>query len=427
MKKVSISFVSGLSAIILFLSSFITVQPELAFATESDELNDGVVATEDVENEPSVREAVYECEEDVIYETYEDYCSDFYDGYWESEGTAAYDAGYDAGQEAYYAGYELEDRYGYDDSYNIYDYDLEDKSEAFLDGFDNGYREHYSWGYEDGYYSAYYEDNHPVTEDAYHNIYDNVTGEVYKSYQINTENFTQVKNKQGNAELFGARKVQIDSDAIEQIKDFLIVHTPQGTTVKFPKKALEQILGKDGYDIFVTIGNDSAKYKDALSEAIKFEIYNDNGKFGGKNNKLDQPVIVTFKVDPKKVKNWNDLVLRYVDEEGKVTDYTDQIISWNSETGEVVAEIYHFSTYYIAEKPGSGASKGLGVNVKENKAPEEGQRLLDTATEDEENKASEEGQRLPDTATNTFNYLTLGAVLILIGSIPLVLRRKQSI
>ncbi len=129
------------------------------------------------------------------------------------------------------------------------------------------------------------------------------------------------------------------------------------------------------------------KNKDAVSELIDFSIIADGKEI---TEFADQPITVTFAVNKNKVKNWEDLKVVYIDENG---DHKEIIspISYNKETGEVVAKLTHFSAYGVFE----------------------------IASEDN-------GEALPDTATNQYNWLLVGGLLLVIGAITLVaVRRKR--
>lgn len=157
------------------------------------------------------------------------------------------------------------------------------------------------------------------------------------------------------------------------------------------KASIPAALLSKGEDVVFEFGKVSNKItnknKDALSEIIDFSLL-----IGGKEvtDFSDTPITVTFKVNPDKVKNWDDLKVVYIDDNGEKQEFITPL-SYNKETGEVVAELTHFSAYGVFE-------------------------IADKATSDSE---------LPATATNQYNWLMLGALLVSVGTIVLLANRRK--
>ena len=101
-------------------------------------------------------------------------------------------------------------------------------------------------------------------------------------------------------------------------------------------------------------------------------------------HKFNENVKLTFKVDPKQIKNPKNVKVYYWNQ-GKEKW---ELIGGEYKNGEVSAYSNHFSTYGVFE--GEPAS---------NKIP------------------TQADHELPNTATNTFNILLAGLILVLIGGI----------
>ncbi|WP_407271180.1 CBM35 domain-containing protein [Radiobacillus sp. PE A8.2] len=130
-----------------------------------------------------------------------------------------------------------------------------------------------------------------------------------------------------------------------------------GVKVKIPVDIL-----KTGSDVTLNFGDVSktitAKNSDALSNLYDFNL-------SATSNFANNPITLTFTVDPSKVDNWDDLKVFYIDENGnKQTEIAP--ISYNEQTGEVVAKVTHFSIYGVFEvtekQPTQGNNGGNGSN-----------------------------------------------------------------
>ncbi|MDL4840557.1 pullulanase [Aquibacillus rhizosphaerae] len=133
----------------------------------------------------------------------------------------------------------------------------------------------------------------------------------------------------------------------------------------------------------------SKKNKDALSELIDFTITADAEEISDFG---ETPVTLTYTVNPNKVTNWEDLTVVYMDENGDRKEMISPV-SYNKKTGEVIANVTHFSAYGLFEI----ASKDI-----------------------------EEAGVLPDTATNLFNWLVLGSLLLVAGIAIFYVSRKRT-
>ncbi|WP_112182104.1 glycosyl hydrolase 53 family protein [Paraliobacillus zengyii] len=184
-----------------------------------------------------------------------------------------------------------------------------------------------------------------------------------------------------------SKVVKISKAELEKFADGYSLELTDGNV----KATIPVALLSRGGDLVFEFGKVSNKItnenKDVLSELIDFSLL-----IGGEEitDFSDTPITVTFKVDPDKVKNWDDLRVVYIDKNGEKKEFITPI-SYNKETGEVVAELTHFSAYGVFE-------------------------IADQVTSDSE---------LPDTATNQFKWLMLGALLLAGGTISLVANRRK--
>lgn len=238
---------------------------------------------------------------------------------------------------------------------------------------------------------------------------DPVTGLVHKEYSIGGKGVIDLLDKDKNLTLDKVGNLHITNTAFEYINKEINLTTVQGTNVRIPISVFKS-LGHDAGFSLVMEDDQTDEQKKSLSEVISFYPHSDITK------KFAEPVVVTFKIDPSKVKNWDDLALRYFGEEN--IDYRDQFVSINKETGEIVVNIYHFSSYGIVEDAGDGNNDLSAFFVETN---------LSNPSKDADTNAKDEYGRLPNTATNSFNFLLIGGLLLLVGAIPLARRRKVQI
>ncbi|WP_058308989.1 glycosyl hydrolase 53 family protein [Gracilibacillus massiliensis] len=181
-----------------------------------------------------------------------------------------------------------------------------------------------------------------------------------------------------------ARSTSISKEVINQLDDEAQIElTKNDIKVSLPVSILK---GKG--DIQFSFGKVSSDiisaHADSLSTLIDFTL-----TAGGETINFDTPVTLTFTIDPDKVKNWNNVKVYYIDENGEKKEEAT-IVSIDKDTGEIVSEVDHFSIYGVFEEDSSG-------------------------------------DRLPDTATSQYNWLMLGTAFLLIGlsTILLIRKRKQ--
>ncbi|WP_117156475.1 5'-nucleotidase C-terminal domain-containing protein [Paraliobacillus quinghaiensis] len=184
-----------------------------------------------------------------------------------------------------------------------------------------------------------------------------------------------------------AKSVTINKEAISELdQDFSVELSNGKATLLIPNKLFPE--GKDVTINFGEVSNEVAENnKDAVSELVDFSIIADGEDI---TEFSDNPITVTFTVDKNKVNNWEDLKVVYIDENGDQKEIISPI-SYNKETGEVVAELTHFSAYGVFEIA-----------------------------------SADNGEVLPDTATNQYNWLMVGGLLLVFGTTTLfAVRRKR--
>lgn len=128
--------------------------------------------------------------------------------------------------------------------------------------------------------------------------------------------------------------------------------------------------------------------KDALA-VYDFKIEVDGKEY----HKFNEKVKLTFKVDPKQVKNPKNVKVYYWNEEKK----NWELIGGEYNNGEVSAYTDHFSTFGVFES-----------TPVSNEIPTKG------------------SHELPNTATNNFNNLLAGLMLVLVGSVLYFVKRRNT-
>jgi len=181
-------------------------------------------------------------------------------------------------------------------------------------------------------------------------------------------------------------------------------------------------------------------YDGALSTVYDFTIkYGENGILGEFE---ETPITLKFTIDPSKVKDWDNIRVVYIDDEGKKKEFLKPK-SFNKETGEVVAEVTHFSSYGVFEVSNSGQDDNQNEDgsKEENKDGTPASEDKNTAGNDNKNgtsngsssnvsdkgKTATEGKKLPNTATNHYNLLMYGLAFMVLSGVVLFLQKGRKI
>lgn len=273
-------------------------------------------------------------------------------------------------------------------------------------------------------------------------VYQLLIDSHYTSNQIKTS----AQNKKDSLEnreivIKDATSTSISPTILELLNEEKhITLSKSNININIPVKELKTIsLNKT---VQIDINDVSINYSDALSAVLDFNIFVDSEKY---SNRFSEPFIVTFIVDPSKVRDWDNIELRYINDSGQAVSYKDQIISKNKETGEVVAEIHHFSTYGIyeiptnnnnSEEPPLGSETDDKGEIPSAEGPtsstNEGNSGSDNTIENTESNVTntsdsmnDTGKKLPNTSTSTYNIMLLGGLLILLGIGIFILKCKK--
>ncbi|MDL4843194.1 LamG-like jellyroll fold domain-containing protein [Aquibacillus rhizosphaerae] len=275
------------------------------------------------------------------------------------------------------------------------------------------------------------------------------------------------------------KTTEFKKEVINQLNDDASVEM----TYKEVKATVPVSVLKINADVTFNFDDVSDKVKSNNADSLS-ELYDFTLTSNGENVSFDTPITLTFTIDPKKVTNWEDIKVVYIDENGIKQEMITPI-SYNKETGEVVAEVTHFSVYGVfeiaeadpdvtdlekliekaEELSGDGYTESSyaalqaaitdaqaalnAVNSEEEvteaiialQAAIDGLEETETNTEEpvdeeettedsnEETKEADadesSGEELPETATNQYNWLVLGALLLVIGFSTIIVIRKN--
>ncbi|RKQ29266.1 hypothetical protein [Oceanobacillus halophilus] len=251
-------------------------------------------------------------------------------------------------------------------------------------------------------------------------------------------------DKNGNIHINNASGLILFSDVLKVLdNDRYIMLRKDGVLLSIPINALKEIA--NGQLTQLEMIDYTNGYPDALSKVFHFNLLLNLEEY---EKDFPYPFEITFTVDPDQVKSWDDLVLRQIDANGKITDSKKQILHIDRETGKIVVEVYHFSTFGIFEIEGSGdpetkasaeSDKKTTTNDEKTDAKSDSEsdsksdsKTKSKETEDKTDKSSTSknisqfGEKLPDTATNMFTFIGIGLILLLTGFLLWIWTRKSA-
>lgn len=227
---------------------------------------------------------------------------------------------------------------------------------------------------------------------------------VKEKYSDNQELNKSLLNKDGDIAFeysdFPELSLELTTD---KVNDILSSHP--NAKVKINKGDVEVELPLTllkGINQKITVKIKPISFNGAIGPVYDFSIQAEDGT---KISKFENhKVTLKFKVDPLKVKDWNNVVVYYIDENG---NKAEKIIPTknDSKNGYIWAEVSHFSTYGVFE-----------VTSSEN----------NTTNPVVESKNNNTGNELPNTATNHFNLIVMGLMLVVIGGIVVIFKRRQT-
>lgn len=175
---------------------------------------------------------------------------------------------------------------------------------------------------------------------------------------------------------------------------------------------------------FTLVRRDGLPYSaQALSEVYSFTILQGSlllSQFG------EQPVTLTFVIDPSKVTDPNHVRVYWFNEETGDWDWDNPLeTTYDPETGMVTALTTHFSTFAVFEVA------EVGVDPEPTDPEITDPEIIDPevitppADSDPEAEAPD-GDTLPETASYAYNMLLIGFVILLVGLTTLVTKRRRN-
>lgn len=218
----------------------------------------------------------------------------------------------------------------------------------------------------------------------------------------------------------------IDNEAIIEIeRDDVIVSVPtknleKGKEVRFTMERLENDVN-------------------AIGSVYSFKIIQSNESGETTVSTFSEPVTLTFKVDESKVEHPDNVKAFYYNPETKEWEN----IGGSYADGKLTVQTNHFSTYTVFEVnateevvvPAGGSTVQQEVvsektdrnNLESNQSTNvvNASATVNNTTEATKNvENSNTENELPNTATTMFNYLLIGALLILVGSTILIIKKR---
>ncbi|TKC16727.1 choice-of-anchor I family protein [Robertmurraya kyonggiensis] len=163
-------------------------------------------------------------------------------------------------------------------------------------------------------------------------------------------------------------------------------------------------------------------YDGAIGPVYDFSIQAEDGTFIDKfeTNKI----ALQFKVDPTMVKDWKNVIIYYIDENGKKAE---KILpkKYDSTNGSVVVEVSHFSTFGVFEEASSdNDNSNTDGNQSDDSKTDE--NPSENNLDEEQTNNNQSGNKLPDTATNHFNFIAIGLILVALGGIVVFIRKRRA-
>ncbi|NMD72665.1 LPXTG cell wall anchor domain-containing protein [Bacillus sp. DNRA2] len=168
---------------------------------------------------------------------------------------------------------------------------------------------------------------------------------------------------------------------------------------------------------------DANQYEGALSKVYNFSIPTEDEKL---IDTFATPIIITFKIDPTKVSNWDNIKVIYIDETGTKTLEEIKIVSIDKINGLISAEVTHFSKYGVFEIAGEPSQQvpTNEVTVIPTNTTSSTTSVVPAATAPAINDTTIESQ-LPNTASAMYNNFSLGLIMIALGGAILLIRRNK--
>ncbi|ENH98129.1 S-layer domain-containing protein [Gracilibacillus halophilus YIM-C55.5] len=232
------------------------------------------------------------------------------------------------------------------------------------------------------------------------------------------------KHDQAYQAVMTANQVEIKKSVIDQLNESdSIALTFENVQATIP---VSNVQGKGDITFTVDeVADVKVDHADAISTLYDFSLQSN-----GEQLDFNDPITLSIPINGDRVTNQENVKVFYIDENGvKQEEITPERIDLS--TGEVVANVEHFSMYGVYEVAseqtgdGSGNDEGSTEDGTNDEGSSDGDSNNDsTSTEEEE--AETEGETLPDTATNQYRWLLFGLLLTIAGGAILYFaRRKQ--
>ncbi|SHM77474.1 carbohydrate binding domain-containing protein [Gracilibacillus kekensis] len=233
------------------------------------------------------------------------------------------------------------------------------------------------------------------------------------------------------------KKTVVSREVIDQLdENATIEFTYQGVTATVPVSTLQT-----GEDITFEFGDVSDEVKTNNSDAVS-ELYDFRLTSNGEAIDFDEPITLTFTVDPSKISNWDNLKVIYINDDGEKTDEVIQPASYDKDNKRVVAEVSHFSIYGVfevedteepvtedpeAENPGTEdpVTEDPETDKTSNAGSETDEDSEETEAGDTQGSNDNDSETLPNTATSLYNYLLIGLLVLAAGVFFYVRSRKK--
>ena len=201
----------------------------------------------------------------------------------------------------------------------------------------------------------------------------------------------------------GSVTVSLTSDQVKTLKEknAVIEVKKYDINIQIPASVLTN--GTEAVEIVLE------KMKDidgALSSVYDLRIFQ-----GGKEiTDFDSPITLTFKVDEDKVNNPDNVKVFYWNPDTKEWE----LVGGTYADGYISVDVDHFSVYTVFEtEPGKTPNTETPSEVE------------DETQKDESPKSKGEGDELPKTATNTFNWLMIGFVMLILGASFIFINKRK--
>ncbi|SHP77309.1 Trifunctional nucleotide phosphoesterase protein YfkN precursor [Mycobacteroides abscessus subsp. abscessus] len=419
MKK---SFVSGLAAFALLFAP-------LSSSTLATGLEEELVS-----EDAYFEDVAWDAYGDVAWDAYGDVAWDAYgDVAWDAYGDVAWDAYGDVAWDAY--GDVAWDAYG-DVAWDAYGDVIGDAyGDVVEDAYGDVIGDAYGDVVEDAYGDVIGDAYGDVVEDAYGDVIGDVYGDViedayvdapYLPEEISEDVVYDYSNLQG-----GNLELTINTAGLsEDSKNHSIIVNKGDVKVAFP---LSLFTGDQSYTITIK----AISVAGALGTVYDFTIQSEDGKVISVFK--ENPVTLTFTVDPTKVTNWDNVKVVYINNEGVKTSEQITPLSVDEKSGVVVAQVTHFSAYGVFEVASASTGTDAGTNTGSTgtdttsgttSGTNTGSTTTNTTTTTSKStvttaSTTSSGNALPNTATNAYNMLLAGLLVVALGGILLIVKLRK--